>query len=94
MDKDGHVLDNTNDNADDHANLNGPEITGVDDHNTLEITGVADNNDNEQHTTLQNNWQPDNSNINKQYEQYNGTMMRTYQFKMNHQKARMSQSII
>jgi len=45
-DKDGNVLDNTNDVMYDDDNPNRPEITGVDDRNTLEITGVENNNDN------------------------------------------------
>ena len=44
--KDGNILDDTNDVIDDDASTNTPGITGVDDCNTLEITGVDDNNEN------------------------------------------------
>ena len=80
-DKDGNILDNTNDVTDDDTSPITPEITGEHDSNTLEITGVDDNNKNTDTNTTQGNehiqqYDMETNNTNKQYdgnlnEQYN-----------------------
>jgi len=73
-DKDGNVIDNTNDVVDDYYSRNRPTITGVEDHNTLGITVVDDN---EQYENMDTNATQENehtqqydmetNNVNEQY---------------------------